>query len=99
MIFGQFKFFSYLCSRNNKTMIKFIQKLIKRQKMRKEAREAAYGALCEERKDTMLFSWEKEFLREKSRQTRQAWIMEALNGDPIKQKWLASCIECGVIKL
>lgn len=66
--------------------------------MRKEAREDAYGALCEEQKDTMLFSWERESLREKSRQTRQAWIMEALNGDLIKQRWLASCIECGVIK-
>ena len=79
-------------------MIKFIQKLIKRQKMRKEAREAAYGALCEEQKDTMLFSWEREFLREKSRQTRQAWITEALDGNAKKQQWLASCIESVIIK-
>jgi hypothetical protein len=94
------RFFITFALRNNKTMIKFIQKLIKRQKMRKEAREAAYGALCEEQKDS-IFSWDRkrEFLREKSRQTRQAWIMEALDGDPIKQKWLATCVEIGIIKI
>ena len=66
--------------------------------MRKLAKEAAYAALCNEQKDD-LFSWERYNRRERSRQTRQEWIMAALDGDPAKQAWLASCIESGTIKL
>lgn len=66
--------------------------------MRKEAKGAAYGALCEEQKDS-LFSWEREAWRERSRQTRQAWITAALDGDPAKKAWLALCVESGTIKL
>ena len=66
--------------------------------MRKLAKEAAYAALCNEQKDD-LFSWERYNRRERSRQTRQAWVMAALDGDPAKQAWLASCVESGIIKL
>ena len=79
-------------------MLKFIQGIIRRCKMRKEAKEAAYGALCEEQKDS-LFSWEREACRERSRQTRQAWIMAALNGDAEKQAWFAAAVESGIIKM
>lgn len=79
-------------------MLRLIKKLIWYCKMRKLAKEAAYAALCDEQKDG-LFSWERDNLRERSRQTRQAWITAALDGDPAKQAWLASCIESGIIKL
>ena len=91
--------FIFACEiKNVSDMLKFIQGIIRRCKMRKEAKEAAYGALCEEQKDS-LFSWERDNRRERSRQTRQAWITAALDGDPTKQAWLASCIESGTIKL
>lgn len=82
-----------------KKVCKFIQKLIGSRRMRKDAGEAAYGALCEEQKDESLFSWERDILRERSWKTRQAWIMAALDGDSEKQVWLAGAIECGVIKM
>ena len=80
-------------------MFKFIQGIIRRCKMRKEAKEAAYGALCEEQKDSLSFSWEREVWRERSRQTRQDWIMAALDGDTEKQVWLSAAIESGIVKL
>ena len=82
-----------------KRVCKFVRKLMECHRMRKDAREAAYGALCGEQKDKSLFSWERDLSRERSRKTRQAWIMAALDGDGEKQAWLAGAIECGVIKL
>ena len=84
--------------KNVSSMLRLIKKLIWYRKMRKLAKEAAYAALCNEQKDS-LFSWERDNLRERSRQTRQAWITAALDGDPAKQAWLASCVESGIIKL
>lgn len=66
--------------------------------MRKEAKLVHYAALCNEPKDKF-GSWERDILRERSRKTRQTWIVAALNGDVNKQVWLASCIESGIIKL
>lgn len=66
--------------------------------MHKEAKLAHYAALCNEPKDKF-GSWERDILRERSRKTRQVWIMAALDGDVNKQVWLAGAIECGVIKL
>jgi len=79
-------------------MLKFVRKIITYYKMRREAREVAYGILCEEQKDKM-FSWDRDLLRDRSRQTRQGWIMAALDGDAKKQTWLASCIESGMISV
>ena len=81
-----------------KRVCKFIQKLIDRRRMRKEAKLAHYAALCNEPKDNF-GSWERDILRERSWKTRQTWIMAALDGDSEKQEWLAGAIECGVMKL